>query len=134
MWNITAVNGTGGDVFDIHVLISGTGGTIADLMGVSPAGQTIGSPNGNDIHASWDPALAAGAKWEANFKTDFAPLTIVDMYWTDSKGGKVADVPMGDRTFRQVVPEPGTVLTMLSGGATLVLLGLHRRRRILKNA
>jgi hypothetical protein len=69
--NISAVNNTGGDVFDIHVVIIGTGGTMRNLLAISPAVQALNAGPGNEVNGSWAAGLPDGNTWEAKFDVDF---------------------------------------------------------------
>jgi hypothetical protein len=122
-WDISAVNTTGGDVYDIHVLISGTGGSIANLVAVNPAVQNLNSPNGNDIDADWAVALPNNGTWRARFTTDFGPLTVVSAYWTDINHNNIGGLAAGDVI---ITPEPSSIVLLSTAG---VFFLVHRRRR-----
>ncbi|MBM3776283.1 MAG: hypothetical protein FJW37_14145 [Acidobacteria bacterium] len=122
-FKITAINLTGVDVYDIHVLISGTGGTIHNLMPIMPAAQAISSPNGNDIDAAWDAALPNFGVWMAKFDVNHSELRIEAAHWTDDKHRKVADIPVNLVQLQQV-PEPGTWLF----GASALAAGMLMRK------
>ena len=131
-FDISAVNKTGGDVFDVHVLISGTGGTIHNLVPVSPAVQALDAGPGNEVNGSWDPALGNGNTWEAKFDVDFNELVVAEAYWTDAAHHRIADIPVGDvqlfdLTTGSTIPEPATLL-LFGTGALALLRGSVRRR------
>lgn len=52
-FDISAVNNTGVDVFDIHVLITGTGGTIHNLVAINPLVQALDAGPGNEVNGFW---------------------------------------------------------------------------------
>src|SRR3989337_105666 len=67
-FNIWAVNNPGGDVFDVHVVIVGTGGSLGNLVAVTPLEQTFDvAPITNEFNASWGLALGDGGTWKAKF-------------------------------------------------------------------
>jgi hypothetical protein len=120
--DISAVNNTGGDVFDIHVVIIGTGGTIHNLVAISPALQALNAGPGNEVNGSWTAGLLNGNTWEAKFDVDFLPLAVDTANWTDASHNDIAPIAPGD-VHLAAVPELSSRMLWAGG---LILLGFWR--------
>ena len=128
-WQVTATNNSGAVRTDLHVVFSGTGGTIANAKITANEGNgpaTISVISGADIQIDWTGAgILVGNSVTFQFTCDFAP-TIEWAVWTPG------DVEVGDANIGIVQKVPSlshwgliALLVLLIGAAVFVA----RRRR-----
>lgn len=130
-WDVKVANAPAG-ANDIHLIFTGTGGSVANRTAVFPAAQNFAGSPLNGIDASFA-ALAAGDTYEATFTTTFSPVQFNSGYWTKD-GNQFGTIGGGDVTLQQYttpVPEPETYAMLLAG---LGLFGLAAQRRKQKAA
>ena len=116
---------------DLHILFSGTGGTIGNVTVYVNGAEsgTVVAPGGNEINVEWSEPLAAGDHVRIVFSADFYPISLVEDYWTDD--GSQAEDANGTLEGNEVPATTPWGLLVLS----LALIGLaavfvSRRRRV----
>ncbi len=134
-WEVTATNNSGAARTDLHVLFSGTGGTIANQAVISndgPGAVTgIAVVGGNEIQIDWGaPGLGVGNTVKFTFTTTNAPVTVASATWTPG------DVPAGEGDVIIVEKVPSlTEWGLLVLVALLVASGVYvaiRRRQAVR--
>ncbi len=109
---------------DLHIVFTGTGGSIADVTVVPAGGAAVSG--GNTIDVTWAAPLAPGTVVTIRFTTAGSPVTVASGYWT-LNGGNVGDIT--GQTFEPVPalsPWGLVVLGVLLGGAAIIILGKRR--------
>jgi hypothetical protein len=131
---ISAKNDTAVEVFDVHVVISGTGGSIHAFESVNPIPQAFDAGDGNEVNAAWEPGLPVGDTWVARFDVDdehpFAQLAVAFSNWTDKDHNVIPEGITGGVTLQQFVfvPEPGIAVFLMAGASGLLATRRLRRR------
>ena len=132
VWQVTAINDTGGPVNDIELTLGGTGGGITSPIAVNPFPANFTAPPPfNELDANWLLPLNPGQPFVADFNltTGLTP-SLVGGTWTID-GFPVGPVNPFLTTFADIrVPEPSTL--SLFGLGSLSLLGMWIRRRARK--
>lgn len=109
---------------DIHLVFSGTGGTITNPVGVNPAIQNFAGTGGNALNAAWAPPFVGGETYIAQFDVSFVPVSFASGFWTHH-GMPLLPITANDVKL-EIVPEPATLLSSALG---IGLLAARRRRK-----
>lgn len=124
-FRVTVTNSTGVVVNDIHLSIQGSGGSVANPTGVTPAINNVVAvaPGGNGLDAAF-PNVANGGIWAADFDLMNPLIPIAGGGTWRFNGNVVGNIAAGDVVYTRI-PAPGAAALLgVFGGAAA-----FRRRR-----
>jgi predicted nucleic acid-binding Zn-ribbon protein len=87
-WGFTVINTTNQTADDLHVTLSGSGGSLRDPRVVhqpegAPEGRASIGPDGNRVDVEWDqPCIMPGDTVVIVVESEFVPLEVVKVVWT----------------------------------------------------
>lgn len=128
MWKVTVTNNTGMVVSGVHLVFTGTGGSIHDaMMTMNAPGAGPPTINGmsNMIDISWgDPGLPPGGTFMFQFSTNHPEISFSSGNWVKTPPLPVD--PTRDSVKVNEIPEPTTML-LLGTGLAGVAIKMRKR-------
>lgn len=107
-YNVKAANAPAG-ANDIHLVFTGTGGSIDPIVPLNPAAQGI-TNNGSGWDATWTPNFVGGETYQADFYCPFPGVAFNSGFWTQG-GVNIKNIVPGDVTVTLIPTNVPTLPT-----------------------